>query len=187
MENTIIKKCNSRIIEILNDEDIENFVKERKLIYQNLKMTEIDENNEISTDKCKVLCCAIGLNYISSQYGDMLGAFKYIDGRIFTFRFHVHEPYQRLASLSNKMTKLEKIVKNYYKDFCFYEEALIANFGYEAFQTYLPYESLDDENKALRDLMKSLTKYSRSKNYCKELRKSDKKRIKYLKQLNSSM
>lgn len=181
---------NKIITEILNDKDIKEFIKEKNKCYEELKMTLINDINELSTDKCEVLCCAIGLNYISSQYGDILGAFKYIDGRIFEFRFHVHRLHQKYADLSNKMVNLEKVVKvirvikvaeKEYND-CYFDKKTLSNVfgGYKAYDSYYSLDELDDESKSLRILMKSLINYSRKNNYCGILRKSDKNRIKYL-------
>lgn len=174
---------NKIITEILNDEDIKEFIKEKNKCYEELKMTLINDINELSTDKCEVLCCAIGLNYISSQYGDILGAFKYIDGRIFGFRFHVHKPHQKYADLSNKMVYLENVVKVFdkrYNDYYFDEKTPLTVFGINAFDSSYPFNELNDESKSLRNLIKSITNYSRKNDYCGMLRKSDKNRIKYL-------
>lgn len=71
-----------------------------------LYMTPVDFS-EISTDNCRMLWLNAGFKPKCSQYGNMLGGFLYVPtGKIYNFRFHIHEPGQKIASLSNRMTSI---------------------------------------------------------------------------------
>ena len=41
----------------------------------------------------------------------MKGVFAYKDGRIFEFTWHIHEPKQKFAHLSNQMTEIQEVIK----------------------------------------------------------------------------
>lgn len=141
-----------------------------------LHMEQVDEStlNRISTPFCQLLWLHIGINPNSLQYGDMLGGFLYKpENRIFSFRFHIHRPNQKYASLSNKMTVLEEIVERIYhiddKDISWWI-SIPTSFGHRAFWLYTPMSKLENnDDKHLRHLMTNITKYSREMDLCKKL------------------
>ena len=153
-----------------------------------MKMDNIhcDEiSDKISSDHCKIICLFLGRNPKSNQYGDMIGFFEYIDGRIFRFRFHVHKPNQKYAQLSNKMTNIEMIVEHNYPELNdIHYTVKDTDFGVKAFWNNTPTSSLENEDLDLRQLMQNLTKYSRKHNLCNKLRKTDKEHIAYEKSTN---
>lgn len=167
--------------------DTHAIIQTRYDVHKNMKMDSVDNDvlNELSTPFCQLLWLSVGLNPESSQYGDMLGGFLYKpDGRIFTFRYHIHEPNQKYANLSNKMTTISEIVEQTYhlsnKSITMNEEIPTA-FGHRAFWVNTPMSALEsDDEKHLRHLMTCITKYSREQDFCRRLRKTDKKRIAYV-------
>jgi hypothetical protein len=77
-----------------------------------LNMSEIPCSH-LSTDDCKMLCLFVGDNPQSTWYGKMKGIFTYKDGRVFGFAWHIHEPNQKYAHLSNEMREIEELVKKH--------------------------------------------------------------------------
>lgn len=65
--------------------------------------------SELSTDDCKMLRLYIVNNPESYMFGAMYGIFEY-EGDIYQFTWHIHEPKQRLASLSNRMTNIKQLI-----------------------------------------------------------------------------
>lgn len=128
---------------------------------KDMKMDPVDNTElvRMSTPFCQLLWLSIGLNPESVQYGDMLGGFLYKpDNRIFAFRYHIHRPNQGSSNLSNKMTDLSEIVEKTYK--------------------------ISGEEKQLRHLMNYITRYSREQDFCRRLRKTDKKHVAYMSQFH---
>ena len=148
-----------------------------------LYMTPVDFS-EISTDNCRMLWLNAGFKPKCSQYGNMLGGFLYVPtGKIYNFRFHIHEPGQKIASLSNRMTSIEEICEEIidlpsgpFADI----KCRPTTFGHKAFWLYTPIDTLgNQEDRDLRQLMQSITAYSRKMQFCQKLRKTDKKYLKY--------
>ena len=162
--------------------NIETAVKDRKRVYEHSGMEPITD--DLSTDMCTVHCAYIGLDVKSSMYGEIQGVFtiKNKPDQIFEFMFHVHEPMQKYAHLSNKMKNMYKLVEKQWREYTSIERDLM-EFGYKAFWLYTPDDLLNDDEKIIRNLIRSVTKYSREKDYCKTLRKTDKKRLAYLKKI----
>ena len=169
----------------MKKETIQEYIIFRKRTYKSLKLTEIKDLNRLSTNNITVICAGIGLNIESSQYGDILGSFIYED-EIYEFRFHVHKPYQKYAQLSNKMTNVEHILINYMRMPNIDEEIMYTCTDSEstpfsmAFWQGTPLSSLSGPNYDMRILMNKIIAYSRAKNYCDMLRKTDRKRTKYM-------
>lgn len=167
--------------------DIHTIIQTRYNTHKNMRMDSIGDNvlNELSTPFCQLLWLFVGLNPESLQYGDMLGGFLYKpEGRIFTFRYHIHRPKQKYATLSNKMTDLTEIVEKTYniegKSVTMHEETP-TEFGQRAFWLNTPMSALEgDDEKHLRHFMTCITKYSREQDFCHRLRKTDKKHIAYM-------
>lgn len=165
-------------MEKMTEDDIQHFVEGKKRVCLSMLMEEITE--DISTDTCKVLYAFAGLNPKSSQYGYILGAFRYvIDDSIHVFRFHIHRPKQEFAVLSNHMTDCRQIIKRTSYGVTLYEDHTELCLGPEAFYLNWPDKYLDENNLALRNLMKSIRDYSRNKNLCKVLRKTDRAYLNY--------
>lgn len=146
-----------------------------------MKMDSVTQNDLsiISTSNCKLLWLHIGINIYSSQYGQILGGFLYIPtNSIYKFRYNVHKPNQKYSCLSNKMISISQITeKTYYANnanITLLEEQ-DTNFAKQAFWLHTPYNTLNKEEKDLKDLMINITTYSRSKNLCALFRKLDKK------------
>lgn len=166
--------------------DIHAIIQTRYDVHKNMKMDSVDNDvlNELSTPFCQLLWLSIGLNPESMQYGDMLGGFLYKpESRIFTFWYHIHEPNQKYANLSNKMTSISEIVEKTYQ---LSNKSITTNveipttFGYRAFRLNTPMSALEnDDEKHLRHLMTCITKYSREQDFCRRLRKTDKKHLTY--------
>lgn len=170
--------------------DIHAIIQTRYESHRHMMMDSVDSDvlSELSTPFCQLLWLSIGLNPESMQYGDMLGGFLYKpEGRIFTFRYHIHKPKQKYANLSNRMTDLAEIVKKTYnfhgKDITLQEE-MPTTFGQRAFWLHTPMSALEsDDEKHLRQIMTSITQYSREQEFCRRLQKTDKKHLIYLRQL----
>ena len=167
--------------------DTHAIIQTRYNAHKSMKMDLLDNEvlNNISTPFCQLLWLSVGLNPESSQYGNMLGGFLYKpEGRIFTFRYHIHEPNQKYASLSNKMTSISEIVEKTYHlgDKSITTDGEIpTTFGHRAFWINTPMSALkSDDEKHLRHLMTCITKYSREQDFCRRLRKTDKKHINYV-------
>lgn len=154
----------------LTDIQINTFVNMKKNDLKHLLMEEIPD--DLSTNECQVLYTFIGLNPKSTQYGDIIGAFQY-KGDVYTFRFHVHSPKQGSASLSNRMTNYAKVGIRTFRDMEFLEEKREDSRFSQAFWVNTPDKYLDADNLAMRLLMKNICDYSRSKDFCKQLRKTD--------------
>lgn len=169
----------------MKKETIEDYIQFKHMAYKSLKLTEIKDLKQLSTNNMKVICAGIGLNIESSQYGDILGSFIYED-EIYEFRFHVHKPYQKYAQLSNKMTNVEHILIRYMRTPDMNEEIMYTCTDNEstpfsmAFWQGTPLSSLSGPNYDMRILMDKIIAYSRAENYCNMLRKTDRKRIKYM-------
>lgn len=149
-----------------------------------------DDIKTWDTDEIKMIGAAIGRRTDSSQYGYILGFYRY-DDRFYEFRYTVHTPNQRFPHLSNKMTNLKKIMKEtirYTKkdgkeQECegFYpSDTHVENDLHEAFLLHHPIESLTKNGKELKTLMKNITAWSRNKDLCRQFRKTDKERIAYI-------
>ena len=167
--------------------DIHAIIQTRYESHRHMMMDSVDSDvlNELSTPFCQLLWLSIGLNPESMQYGDMLGGFLYKpEGRIFTFRYHIHKPKQKYANLSNRMTDLAEIVKktyNFYGKDITLQEEMPTTFGQRAFWLHTPMSALEsDDEKHLRQIMTNITQYSREQEFCRRLQKTDKKHLTYL-------
>lgn len=82
------------------------------------------------------------------------------------------------------MTDLAEIVKktyNFYGKDITLQKEIPTTFGQRAFWLHTPMSALEsDDEKHLRHLMTCITKYSREQDFCRRLRKTDKKRIAYV-------
>ena len=112
---------------------------------------------DLSTDKCKMLYLILCDNPNSYSFGKMYGYFEY-ENQIYKFTWHIHEPNQKIASLSNRMTET----------------------GHKAFWLYTPDSMLDGFDYDLRQLMHNLKTYAVKEQLCKHIRKSDAKHIKFM-------
>lgn len=110
------------------------------------------------------------------------------DNRIFAFRYHIHRPNQGSSNLSNKMTDLSEIVEKTYKisgEEITITEHVTTGFGHRAFWLHTPMSALEsDDEKQLRHLMNYITRYSREQDFCRRLRKTDKKHVAYMSQFH---
>ena len=148
-----------------------------------LHMTPVDFS-EISTDNCQMLWLNAGFKPKCSQYGNMLGGFLYVPtGKIYSFRFHIHEPGQKIASLSNRMTSIEEICEEIidlpsgpFTDF----KCRLTTFGHKAFWLYTPDSMLDGFDYDLRQLMHSIKAYAVKEQLCKHIRKFDKQYLRFM-------
>lgn len=148
-------------------------------------MAELLDKDSLSTNKCQILYAHIGLDIRSPYYGKIVGAFMYKDwfehepNAIIEFVFHIHEPNQGRASLSNQMQSVDKISMLYMPDG---EERFFANnqqFGKLAYK-HIPEKYLTDDDLALYQFTKNLRAYSRKHNCCSIFRKSDKQHLQYV-------
>lgn len=167
----------------MGKEFIKTAIKIHNEAAERLHMTLIDFT-EISTEYCKLLWLNAGFDPKCSQYGSMLGGFLYVPtNKIYSFRFHIHEPNQKIASLSNRMTSIEEIKENIIDlpDGPFIDiKCRPTTFGHKAFWLHTPIDTLENqEDRDLRQLMQSITAYSRKWQFCQKLRKTDKQRLKF--------
>lgn len=141
-------------------------------------MTPI-ETGELSTYEMRVTEAFIGMNPKSYQYGHIIGFFTY-RGQNYEFRFHVHTPGQKLASLSNKMVNVDEVVSSEEYGMVF-SECETTTMGCMAFWKDTPKDYLkerDEDSYQLRLLMEQITAFSRKHGLCKEFRKLDKVALK---------
>lgn len=167
----------------MGKEFIETAIKIHNKTAESLHMTPINFT-EISTKQCKMLWLNAGFEPKCSQYGSMIGGFLYVPtDKIYSFRFHIHKPNQKFASLSNRMISIEEICEEIIElsDGPFIDiKCKPTIFGYKAFWLHTPTDTLENqEDRDLRQLMQSITVYSRKMQFCQKLRKTDKKRLKY--------
>lgn len=156
---------------------------------QHLIMESIDNIEQFNQYGIEMISMLIGKDIKSSQYGYILGFFKY-DNEFFEFRYHIHTPNQKYAILSNKMTNLEHIVlKHTNIESCkfAYIDRIHDEYSYKFAQAFWDYTSLKALTEqpaayALRILMQNITAYSRQQQFCKYFAKNDKKRLKYIKE-----
>ena len=165
----------------MTDDQIKDFVEQKKDIMRQMLMEEIMD--DLSTDKVKVLYAFIALNPKSSQYGDMLGAFAYKD-IVCVFRFHVHRPKQKHPSLSNHMVNCSTVEAKTVRGITFYEDYQTECPGIKAFWKNTPDSCLDDDSLAIRQFERRIIEYSRRKNFCGLLRKTDKQRLEHERRLD---
>lgn len=173
----------------MKQDDIVRFTKERKEIftYSNRHLLSEEETTEISTDVCKILYMNVELNPIQNYYGQMVGAFIYLpNNEIYTFEYFIHRPKQKSPALSNKMEVINKVSKKHLKNDFYYFDEDPTDFGHRAFWLSTPLNTLENEDYDLRVFMNKLTEYSRKNNFCKQLRKTDKARLEYLKEYPSA-
>lgn len=173
----------------MTKEDIELFIKERKEVfnYSGRELLSNSKNKEISTDVCKVLYLNVGLNPSQNYYGQMVGAFVYLPtDEIYTFEYFIHRPKQKSPALSNKMKNIYKVTKKHLNNDFYYFDENTTNFGQRAFWLSTPLNTLKNEDYDLRVFMNKLTEYSRKHDFCKQLRKTDKTRLEYLKECPSN-
>lgn len=135
----------------------------------------------LSTESCKMLRLYIGRNPEKTHYGKMKGVFAYKDGRIFEFTWHIHEPKQKFAHLSNQMTEIQEIIKVHNEKYDYdYIDHRHVNFGTKAFWLYTSTNTLSDDDYDLRILMQTIKKWAVKEQLCKSFYKTDKQRIAYI-------
>ena len=119
------------------------------------------------------------LNLSQNYYGQMVGAFIYLStNEIYTFEYFIHRPKQTSPALSNKMKAINKVSKKHLKKDIYYFDEEATDFGERAFWLNTPLNTL----KNLRVFINKLTEYSRKHDFCKQLRKTDKTHLEYLKE-----
>ena len=128
----------------------------------------------ILTDDCKMLQLYIGDNPESYSFGKMYGCFEY-NNDLYSFSWHIHEPNQKFASLSNRMTNFSKLVVKT-RNFNYVAEEM-ADSGHKAFWLYTPDSYLDGFDLSLRLFMKKIKEYAVSEQLCKKIRKLDQKHL----------
>ncbi len=115
-------------------------------------------------------------------YGKAVGFFIYKDYHVFRFHYNIHTPEFNGPRVSNMMEDVEEIILDekmrdkYDILACEFEKT---GFGSEAFWAHTPISTLKEDEKALRALMMALQAYCRKQEYCKLLRKLDKKHLKW--------
>lgn len=140
--------------------------------------------SQLSTDDCKMLRLYIAENPESSMFGQMYGIFEY-QNEIYEFQWHIHEPNQKVAFLSNRMTNFDKMLVTYDKKHNFrYVVNHPSETGHRAFWMNTPDDTLDGFDLHLRKLMHSIKAYAVSEQLCKRIRKYDRKHLKWLKEIS---
>lgn len=152
----------------------------RKDIREQYKYTDVDSGNFTATD-IRVLYFMVCLEPKSTCYGRGLGAFVYKDDSVYRFHYNIHTTYSKGPHLSNKMTSISRIIMRERHGIAA-TERLETSFGRKAFWMHTPDDCLNPEEKALRELMKSLAVYCRKEDLCKKLRKTDKAHEKWEKE-----
>lgn len=114
----------------------------------------------------------------SYMFGKMYGIFEY-EGNIYKFTWHIHEPKQKFASLSNRMTNIEQFIVKRKDDFEFVSTTMTKT-GHRAFWINTPDNYLDGFDLSLRKLMKSIKAYAVSEQLCKQIKKFDNKHLKWI-------
>lgn len=133
--------------------------------------------SELSTDDCKMLRLYVANNPENYMFGKMYGIFEY-EGDIYQFTWHIHEPKQRFASLSNRMTNIEQFIVKRKNDVEFISTTM-AKAGHKAFRLYTPDNYLDGFDLSLRKLMKSIKMYAISEQLCKQIKQFDRKHLEW--------
>lgn len=145
-------------------------------MYHNLRSVDC---SHLSTDDCKMLRLYIAMDYASYMFGHMYGFFSY-ENQIYEFTWHIHEPKQKYAHLSNQMTNIEQIVLKHDLKYDFdYITKLSPKSGHMAFHLYTPDSSLTGFDLSLRKLMKSIKAWSVREQLCKQIRRFDNKHLKW--------
>lgn len=138
--------------------------------------------SQLSTDDCEMLRLYIAENPESYMFGQMYGVFKY-QNEIYKFEWHIHEPNQKVAFLSNRMTNFDKMLVKYDKQHNFrYVVHHPSETGHRAFWINTPDDTLDGFDLHLRQLMHSIKAYAVSEQLCKHIRKYDRKHLKWCKE-----
>ena len=167
--------------------NMETLIKQYNEDNKALNMISVQDSDKetISTENCKLLWLHVALDPNSSQYGYILGGFLYIPtDQVFAFRYHIHRPNQKYASLSNRMMTIEEMFEKTESingdEYIFFERHQVG-FGQRAFWINTPDDILKtNEEKDLRKLIRNITAYSRKMDFCKKLRKIDKKHVEWL-------
>lgn len=108
----------------------------------------------------------------SVMYGTATGVFVYKGERAFQFHYNIHTPHCKGPRVSNTMSCIYEIkVTDKFGIIC--AECVDTDFSNEAFWYYTPDDSLGEEDRAVRKLMKSVQAYCRGQKYCERLRKTD--------------
>lgn len=142
----------------------------------------IDCSN-LSTDDCEMLRLYIAENPKSYMFGKMYGVFEH-DGILYKFLWHIHEPNQKFASLSNRMTEFQMLViQTSHSGFKFITTRPAEN-GHRAFWLNTPNSYLDGFDLSLRKLMHSIKTYAVSEQLCKRIRKYDKHHLAWREEMN---
>lgn len=147
-----------------------------------LELSAVDCGS-ILTDDCKMLQLYIGDNPKSYCFGKMYGCFEY-NNDLYSFSWHIHEPNQKLASLSNRMTNFSKLVVKT-RSFNYVAEEM-ADSGHKAFWLYTPDSYLNGFDLSLRLFMKKIKEYAASEQLCKKIRKLDQKHLAWKREIKKS-
>ena len=107
-----------------------------------------------------------------------------VNNDLYSFSWHIHEPNQKLASLSNRMTNFSKLVVKT-RSFDYVAEEM-ADSGHKAFWLYTPDSYLNGFDLSLRLFMKKIKEYAVSEQLCKKIRKLDQKHLAWKRELKRS-
>lgn len=143
------------------------------------KMDRLSEKDcqEMSTDELFVFAAYIGDSIDSLYYGDIIGFFE-TDGDIYRFTYRIHKPKKQRAILSNRMLKLDKIIKSDLLEIGY--QSIATPYGYKAF--WSDYSLKDAEQSGendvinLKNLMSTITAYSRRKDYIRHFRNFERRK-----------
>lgn len=105
-------------------------------------------------------------------YGTATGTFVYGD-EIYRFSYNVHTPVSKGPGRSNQMNSLELVRLKEDDMVGSYITAEETDFGQKAFWLHTPISALNEEEKAIRMLMKALQVYVREQGWMKRLRRLD--------------
>ena len=140
--------------------------------------------NKLSTGDCKMLRLYIADNPENYAFGNMYGIFEYEDD-LYKFTWHIHEPKQKFASLSNRMTNIERLIVRHKAGYEFVSETIIDS-GHKAFWINTPDDYLDGFDLSLRKLMKNIKAYAVANQFCKHIKTFDSKHLEWLENIMHS-
>ena len=161
----------------------ENYSLEVKMIIkeQEIMRTEIRDIHKyidvnpvnFEVDNIDILYFMICLDPESTFYGTGNGVFVYNNEQVYLFRYNIHTPHSKGPHISNTMTSVDQLILKDRHDITMLETKE-TEFGFKAFWDHTPMECLNQEEKSLRQLMRSIQSYCRKENLCAKLRKTDK-------------
>lgn len=168
-------------------ETTEKILAEYEEIKENIrtsyKYTEFDVD-EIVHEPPQIYLEEIDLKWVigclepeSVSYGKALGLFVYKPTeKVYLFNYNLHTPEFNGRWVSNSMTSIQEVIWKDWKEFSGVntEET---SFGGRAFWAHTPLSCLGYDDRCVRMLMTSMCGYVRTKDYLKQLRRSDKKHL----------